>query len=330
MSHVTVLADDRTGALETAGAIAEAGFRTVMVPFGASVPGGAECVVIDLASRHLSPIEAARRAVEAAALADGPLLHKIDSTLRGNWAAEAATFERPLHVVASFPRAGRACRDGVVYDHGVPVAEGPAGRDPRRPVTSSRPAEHLAAAGAAGFLVHDAETDADVDAAVRRWATEPGAVLSGTAAALGAAVRALRPGGVPVPRPVLEFPALVVCGSLHPVARRQLDVLRGAGWGSGDRLLLATRPERDDALAGGTAAEQLGIEARTVLEGARIETLVLIGGDTAHAVLGDVAFEVGGLLAPGVPWCRAATGGPLVVTKPGGFGVDDAILRLFA
>ena len=55
---------------------------------------------------------------------------------------------------------------------------------------------------------------------------------------------------------------------------------------------------------------------------------------TAAAVLGHSAMAVGGTLAPGMPWCRmlveGAASGPIVVTKPGGFGGADALAALLA
>ena len=68
----------------------------------------------------------------------------MDSGLRGNWAQEVAALLGAGHrvgVIASYPDAGRRCRGGTVYVHGVPVAEGPLGRDPRNPLPSSRPEE---------------------------------------------------------------------------------------------------------------------------------------------------------------------------------------------
>ena len=59
--------------------------------------------------------------------------------------------------------------------------------------------------------------------------------------------------------------------------------------------------------------------------------LVVVGGDTAAAVLGDEPMVVGGTLAPGVPWSRRADGsGPLVVTKAGGFGHPTTLVDLLA
>ena len=59
--------------------------------------------------------------------------------------------------------------------------------------------------------------------------------------------------------------------------------------------------------------------------------LVVLGGDTAAAVLGDEPMVVGGTLAPGVPWSRRADGsGPLVITKAGGFGHPTTLVDLLA
>ena len=114
MKSVVVIADDRTGAMETAGACADLRCRAIVVPFGVAVPSGAECTVVDLASRHLSPSDARARAVSAPAHA----LHKIDSTLRGSWAHEIVGRQQAhavrVVVAAAFPAAGRACVDGVV------------------------------------------------------------------------------------------------------------------------------------------------------------------------------------------------------------------------
>ncbi|CAN0492439.1 unnamed protein product, partial [Phaeothamnion confervicola] len=114
-----IAADDRTGALEVAGACARDG-APVAVVAGISnhvrVPG-----VVDLATRHLSASTAAERArtvdrVDVASVH----AHKIDSTLRGNWAAEIAARHgasgRPVLVVPALPALGRICRDGTVLE----------------------------------------------------------------------------------------------------------------------------------------------------------------------------------------------------------------------
>ena len=79
-------------------------------------------------------------------------------------------------------------------------------------------------------------------------------------------------------------------------------------------------------------AAALGMRAHAWLANHPFATLLIVGGDTAAEVLGDAAMIVGGTVAPGMPWCRVLAGGhptgPLVVTKPGGFGGVDALVAL--
>jgi len=43
--------------METAGACADLRCGAVVVPFGVSLPPGSACTVVDLATRHLAPLE---------------------------------------------------------------------------------------------------------------------------------------------------------------------------------------------------------------------------------------------------------------------------------
>ncbi len=374
MIQFLIAADDRTGALETAGACADAGAGAVTVVVAGEVldPAGAT-VVVDLATRHITPAEAAGRAAAVEGTRSVRSGHKIDSTLRGNWAHELVSRHdagaRRVLVVAASPGHGRTCVGGVVMEHGQPVASGSAGRDARTPVRSSRPADHLRRAGATdvvelhggdavrrwlrsedggglasglagAFGVCDATVAADLAEIADAWVSHTGVLLAGTAAAIGAAAAAL-PGVALHPTPALEAPVLVVCGSLHAAARRQVEALAAAG-------VLTIGP--DEVLDGARAAlrcgacvtlttampatASVGAEAaqRTVrslaaavaeLGGAiEIGTLIVLGGDTAAEVLGAGAMVVGGTVAPGTPWGRRADGGgPLVITTAGASAV---------
>jgi D-threonate/D-erythronate kinase len=338
-----IAADDRTGALETAGACADLGCDAVVVPHGIDTPLERGCVVVDLASRHLSPLDAGARAASI-----GPsAAHKIDSTLRGNWAHELVARQRAtgraVLVVPAFPAAGRTCVDGVVLVDGVPVAEGHAASDVRSPVRSSRPVDHLRDAGASGvdslrpdtvegwfvspsapFAVCDAATPEDLDTVAKVWSQAPDVVLAGTAAMIAAAaalVSAIGRRG-PRTRPVCAAPVLIVCGSLHPMARAQVAAVEAAG----ASVLLASSREDDYASA---IAESLGSAARDALVGGAYRTVMVVGGDTAAAVLGDHVVQVGGTLAPGVAWCRPwGDAGALLLSKPGGFGTPSTLVDL--
>jgi uncharacterized protein YgbK (DUF1537 family) len=315
--------------------------------------------VIDLGSRHLPPRDAEWRVIDAVVGAPPRRFdaHKIDSTLRGNWADELlARYRASGHrtvLVPAFPAAGRICVGGVVREHDVPVAEGAAGRDPLRPVASSSPAEHLRHAGAAHvaeiegatelarwfasqsmFAVCDAAADVEMVLLAEEWATHDDAVFAGTAAAIGAAARVIEPAPRRSDLPRITGDVLVVCGSLHRSAREQLAMLRD----SGRRHVIVASPNRDETrepdgrvvITNGEAqrtARLLAATARRMLNRRPFDAVVLVGGDTAAAYLGDVPLVVGGTAAVGVPWCRAVDGsGPLLLTKPGGYGDAHALV----
>jgi D-threonate/D-erythronate kinase len=149
MVHTAIIADDLTGANDTAIQFAKHGMRTFVLwdfPRGRPAPGFAEVVVVDTETRAASFPEAYERVREAAAeletLGISRIYKKMDSTLRGNVGAEiraVADAIRPdLIVIApAFPRYGRTTVAGHQFVDGQPVSEAEAARDPRSPVSQS-------------------------------------------------------------------------------------------------------------------------------------------------------------------------------------------------
>jgi uncharacterized protein YgbK (DUF1537 family) len=305
--ELLVLADDRTGALEAAGACADAGFSVVMAPVGCS---GAlaphDCLVVDLGSRHVDAV-AARGRVGMAEVPAKRHAHKIDSTLKGNWAAELAARSRRTLLIPAFPAAGRTCHNGIVHVHGAPIG---------------RPADQLESAGATQVVVADASTDEEVATLVDTWRDDPELLLAGTAGVIGAGARAIvrarSLGTHAAVTPRATGPVLIVCGSRQPVARAQAAALGGRH----DVVVPG------DGAGRGTAVLQ-DLHDRVASRLDDVGVLVLIGGDTSAVVLGGRPMVVGGTLEPGVAWSRFADGsGPLVVTKPGGFGDARTLVRV--
>lgn len=365
--ELLVAADDRTGAFEAAAALADRGAGPVPVTAWPAIPEGG-IGVLDLGCRHLSPVDAAGRAAELPASTRAA--HKTDSTLRGNWADELAARARttPVLLVPALPAMGRTCVGGTVLEHGRPVHEGAAGTDVRRRVLTSRPADALLAAGAgevarldslaaveawlaepSGVAVADAEDDDAIAAIGSRWAsttssTTASVVLAGTSAVVGAAGDSLGlSGSAPVLEPV-DGPVLVVCGSVHPAARRQIDVAEQQGiavayiaddisarqLARDGVLILASEIPVGDVDEPVAVAAAAGL-ARGVAELDRhvdLGALVVIGGDTAAAVLGDAPVTVHGSVDPGTAWCSVPTLDEPVVTRSGGFGSDRALVDL--
>ena len=361
--QLLVAADDRTGALETAAALADRLATPIAVTNWPTWPGTTDpAAVVDLGTRHLSPGEARDRI--RAMPTSGRVAHKLDSTLRGNWPDElaASVIRRPVLLVPALPEQGRACVGGVVLDHGRPVHEGGAGTDVRRRVTSSRPAELLRGAGVrdvvelagldlvvawladpSGVVVVDAATDDDIESIVAAWSdARTDVLLAGTAAVVGAAAASgnVRRRAVPA----IDGPILVACGSVHPAARAQLAAAERAGIPiatiadditarrllDNDALVLATE------IPVGDVDEPLAVAAATALAGgvadlcSRVElgALVIIGGDTAAAVFGESAVSVQGTVAPGTAWAVVDGFDVPVITRSGGFGSDRSLVDL--
>lgn len=363
--ELLVAADDRTGAIETAAALADRGAGPVPVvvwPNRTPEGGDAMVEVVDLETRHLTPAEAAVRA--AALERPGAAAHKIDSTLRGNWAVELAARHRgsgrPVLVVPALPAMSRVCTGGVVLDHGRPVHEGPV--DPRSRVVSSRPADLVVANGGdgltvveldgmgalstwlaepVGIAIADAATDADIAAIVAAWRDASDVLLAGTSAVIGA-IAGHRTD--PAPLPPIGGPVLVACGSVHPMARAQLaevehhgvivtslvDEITISALREHGRLALVTEiptGEIDTPLAV-AAITTLARGVRDLIDAVDLGALVVIGGDTAAAVLGDVDVTVHGSVAAGTAWATVARLPMPIITRAGGFGGDHALVDL--
>ena len=238
-----------------------------------------------------------------------------------------------------------------MLDDGVPVHEGPAGHDVRAPISTSRPADLLRAAGAldvvgchdltdlvdwlevpGGIAVADAATDNDLAAIANRWVGVDGVLLAGTSAAIGSAGARLFDSEERNERPTVHGPVLVVCGSAHPRAIEQVE--RAAEHGAQvlrDGYELAVDAvadgEPDRARAAGTGRADVGGcgrhgdrprwrgRCRRSPPTHQLGAIVVIGGDTADAVLGPERLDVGGLVVDGTPWSlRPGRDRPLIVT----------------
>jgi D-threonate/D-erythronate kinase len=147
--HLAIVADDLTGAIDTAGVFASAGFAAFVSLSTSARPHHSDFDVLclDSGTRYVPATEAAARVRQETEtlLSAGlsRLYKKIDSTLRGNVAAETATIlqvsKAPFAFVApAFPATGRTQRDGVLYVDGTPLINATEGQDKMgRPATSS-------------------------------------------------------------------------------------------------------------------------------------------------------------------------------------------------
>ncbi len=229
MSALGIIADDVTGACDVASSFAAAGVAVRIVcdvddaAVAAADAYDEALEVVNTQSRNLAPPAAAARVRRAVERVRAPLLvKKIDTALRGHLGAELdaaidALGARAAFVVAAIPAAGRVTRAGRQWFGDRELAATEFARDPEGPGAESsiaaviaresdRPTslvgldevrgEALAATlrgalerGAAHVIV-DAETDADVRAAVAAILALPGPLCVAGSIALATAVAA--------------------------------------------------------------------------------------------------------------------------------------------
>ena len=152
LRSILIIADDLTGAADSAVQFRQAGFSAVVLAHPArhrfSWPR-AQVVSLNLNTRDASPAAVRRiwtRQTPAIRLLaqDALVYHKIDSTLRGHPALEVRLLLNCLGasgaiIAPAFPKLGRHTIDGVQRVDGVPLAETEYGRTQKR----SKPTSYL-------------------------------------------------------------------------------------------------------------------------------------------------------------------------------------------
>ena len=279
--RLLVVADDLTGANDTAVSFAAVGYDTLLLlspsGLGRDAAHPAEVVAVTSDARAGG---AAARGLTATAVRQGRsagrdrLYLKVDSTMRGSVAEQIAgaldawtePYPDAVAVICSaYPGTGRTVTDGVLKVAGVDVDRTPSGRDPVCPVTTPRLAELLP-----GCVVLPNPGDAARlaalirDAGVRQVVVD--AATQDDLAVIAEAVDVLGPAAIPVgsaglskevasrlpapaagraPHPV-PIPArrstLVVVSSRHRVSRQQVDDYLRSPSGRA-ALVLAPDPE---------------------------------------------------------------------------------------
>lgn len=148
MADIVIIADDYTGANDTAVMVGSCGYKTYtildMEQFEKDPRDDMECIAYSTDSRGIEPEEAYLRvydAVKKCGKEKNRLYSKrIDSTLRGNIGAEvdgmldALNEERMAVIVPAFPQAGRRYIGGCMMVQDVPLYRTAAASDPKMPV----------------------------------------------------------------------------------------------------------------------------------------------------------------------------------------------------
>jgi uncharacterized protein YgbK (DUF1537 family) len=338
---IAVVADDLTGAADAGVQFVRAGYQAAVVFHGEAAPtADIDAVSFDADSRNMPAGFAAKRVVDVARAARGArvVYKKLDSTLRGNVAAElSAAFgasgrERAI-VAPAFPEAGRTTVRGTQLVRGVPVDETEMRDDPQTPVREAHVptllSDAFSSVGTLGAedaadaervrlaleenecVVADAEHDSDLEALVRA-VPDPARVLWAGSAGLAYAIGSVYPGpraGDAGERRSPVRPVLVVVGSLSGVAREQVrrlvekygDVSVEA---TGEDAVAAARV----ALSGGECAIVHSPEEQNASGEAVVGTLAGVVRRLSQERLFGGLIMTGGATAVGVSRRLGATG----------------------
>jgi uncharacterized protein YgbK (DUF1537 family) len=357
MAPLRLLADDLTGALDSAAAFGSPA-EPVAVRWHGEAPAKGT-IAMDSRSRDISAA-AARNAVAAIAptlwaRGSGLAYKKIDSLLRGQEVAEIATILgllRPAHciIAPAFPaqrritRAGRQCAWANGEWRPVPadLASGLAAAG--HPVTQAVPGDALPP----GISLWDVETDADLDAVIAAASGLDDVLWVGSAGLAAALARAAG-----IIRRIDDRPlagkVLGLVGSDHAAIGQQLDrlgplhiVLDPASNAEIARRL------SDDGIVFASVALPNGTSRRdaAALIDARLAALLLgldrpdmlfaAGGETLRGICESLSTErldVTGEIMPGVPRSIMRGGrwdGVAVISKSGAFGAPDLLQQLAA
>ena len=344
MTSLRLLADDLTGALDTAAELVGL-VGPVPVFWHGAIPSVLPAsAALDSGTRELGRLP-------AAAIVSGLAVHlpgasiaykKIDSLLRGPALAELAACMRAggwRHCVLApaFPYQGRATRGGRQHArNGEGRWSGVSGDlvAALRAEGVEAQAGRLDADLRPGVSVFDAETDDDlrrVVATARRW---QGPMLwsgsGGLAQALAAGAEASAPQALPAPvlglfgsDQAATAGQLAACAPYWVALPATVEVERRL---AADGVALAS-VDLPPGLARGDAAQRIAAELTSLTRHMPPPgTLLAAGGETLRGLctsLGARRLEVQGRVAPGLPWSIMRGGrwdGATVVSKSGAFG----------
>jgi uncharacterized protein YgbK (DUF1537 family) len=331
-----LVADDLTGAADSAVGFAEYGWRVELALRSAGPrvlnPSIPAVLALTTDSRALPDTDAAHQtctAVNELITAGAERLYvKIDSTVRGFVAAQldgairawSTAHDNATAVVCpAFPDLGRTVVDGVVLVDGVSVGDTAAGIDPVTPRTESDLLKiipgsvrgTLDAVGSARIVVVDARTTSDLNLLAARLAAAEHSVIMVGSGGLSAALGRLWP--VEPASPVTWLPrrgasgVLVAVSSLHPVTRQQLSQLR------------AMCPEPFDKLR--TAL----VEGHASTGSARIQVKIMTATQASNVSAGEAAVDLADRVA-----IELTTGRYLAAVLVGGDGAAAILRRLDA
>jgi len=335
-----ILADDLTGAIDTAAQISKRCVKTLAAAEPGDLPGDCEALSVNLNMRHDSP-DAAFDKVSALLrqFPDVPYTYiKTDSVLRGNLSAAfaAALAERNGRImfVPAYPKAGRTTVGGIQYVSGIPLEKSVFAQDPLNPMKTGCVREILNMSHAVSrecVEIFDCGTQEKLEWITENLHSQDALRLTAGCAGFAEALA----GYIPFEREHASFtpdsgPALLLNGSASPVTFEQLSHGKERG------IPVVNIPLEAEAMLAAGSSVALSSADLSILAAAAQRfvqagymNLAVFGGDTAFAVLRGIGcghLRVITEIQPGVPLSAVYRGIKLnVVTKSGGLGNVDAV-----
>jgi uncharacterized protein YgbK (DUF1537 family) len=367
MDNILVIADDLTGALDSAGRLSVSYRPIPVITNLADTIFTAPISVFNLETRNEKRDIVNKRVFdvvkESKCWGVKFLYIKIDSTLRGHisstiQSAKNSWSQKSVLFCPSFPAQYRTVVNGQLFVSGIPVESTPFANDPRHPIHSSLlkdcfldlcdPIYFLSLdkirlgcmvvtrilKSKPGIWIADGETEEDIEVLVS------GAVRAGLNIFVGSAglIEFLPPViGVECNNqynePMLgDGKILFVIGSQHPIAKEQVQTLCASH--SSDISIISTF---DIPYCFGMEDKiiiHLAKEVETYCKLKKVNAIIVVGGETASAVT-DVAgikkMLVWGEVVPGVPWAQINDGllkGSIWISKAGGFGDQNMLVQI--
>ncbi len=332
-----IIADDLTGALDAAAPFAGRGLAvqvwldpcSFLRDIDQAWADGLRVFAISTDSRDGSAAQAqaVMRKIASALPPNIRIFKKIDSRMKGHIATELAALQpKRLLVAPAIPDFGRIVRAGHVTGFGVnePIAIAPLLGDLAQIAD-----------------IPDSLSRADMQALVENLPEDMLLVgAKGLAEALACKISGKAEAQAVVPRP---RKALIAIGSRDPITQAQVAALRGAEQidyrpapnGEGrdhrplGRLTLLQATQGSLPASAQSVAEALAVTLTPLMP--MTDLVFITGGATAQTVLASIGISHMTLLGEcfaGVP--IAAAGGKMILTKSGGFGEADILVRLAA
>lgn len=394
MEHLTIIADDLTGANDTGVQFSQKGYSTMVVldPEAVKSLSKNEAIwSINSDTRNLSIAQAYNVVYKLAlSLREGwtkQIYKKIDSTMRGHPGAELEALMDVLEaslalVVPAFPGNRRTVHEGYVYVDSQKICHVPSilhnemsrkidliGLDSIRAGIPYLKNKIIEANKENSVLVLDAVTEHDLETISLTVRELSGNIILAGSAGLANFLSSLQSEKTLDSQIPSKGAVLVIAGSHNPVTATQIEELakhtgqRPIWINTGNIINGYSDVERDRALEKinqvadepliilavdslnsictpliptdlSSIAAVLGDIVKTIVENIEIKALVTTGGDTSLHVcetLGVVGINLNKELLPGIPLGYLMGGiadGIPIITKAGGFGTRDSLLKV--